>query len=244
MIDTLRQSGALKLLFPSGRPDLQAIAINTSGGVTGGDQFRMEAVAGQNSTLTLTTQAAERAYRAQPGETGRVSTRLTAEAGARLNWLPQELILFDGAALDRRLSVDLAADARLLLVEPVIFGRRAMGEVLTEVAFRDRIDITREGRALYRDGTCLTGDLVRRLARPALAQEAGAMASLVYVAPDAAGLLDPIRAMLPERGGASCLAEDILVMRLLATDAFTLRKTLLPVLDRLSMNTLPTSWRL
>ena len=244
VLDGLRQSGATKALFPQGRASLEAIVINTAGGITGGDRFRIDAGAGAGSHLTLTTQAAERAYRAQPGETGRVSTRLSVAEGARIDWLPQELILFEGATLERRLEVDLAPDARLLLVEPVIFGRRAMGERLHDLRFNDRIAVNRDGKPIYRDGLQLSGDLVHTTARPATGGGAGAMACLVYVASDAEAHLAPIRAALPETGGASLIGADILVLRLLAPDGFALRRTLLPVLDRLTDNTLPASWRL
>lgn len=244
VLDGLRQSGASRLLFPRGRPHVEAILINTAGGVTGGDRFRVEAHAGEGSRLTLTTQAAERAYRAQPGETGRVSTRLSVGAGARLDWLPQELILFKGAALERRLEIDMAPDARLLMVEPVIFGRQAMGEVLTDAAFRDRIAVNRAGQPIYRDGVALSGDLSDRLAAPVVAGGEGAMASLLYVAPDAGAHLAGLRAALPPGAGASLLADDVLAFRCLAAGGFDLRRVLLPVLDILTGNTLPASWRL
>jgi urease accessory protein len=244
VLDGLRQSGATKALFPTGRPHLEAIVINSAGGITGGDRFRIDAAAGRGSRLTLTTQAAERAYRAQPGETGRLTTRLTVAEGARLDWLPQELIVFQGASLERRLEVDLAPDARFLMVEPMIFGRRAMGERLTDARLSDRIDVRRDATPLYRDGLALSGDLIRRLARASTGGGCGAMASLLYVAPDAEGHLDAVRAALPASGGASLLAPDTLVLRLLARDGFELRRALLPVLDRLTENTLPTSWRL
>lgn len=244
VLDGLRQSGATKALFPTGRPHLEAIVINSAGGITGGDRFRIDAAAGRGSRLTLTTQAAERAYRAQPGETGRLFTRLAVAEGARLDWLPQELIVFQGASLERRLEVDLAPDARFLMVEPMIFGRRAMGERLTDARLSDRIDVRRDGTPLYRDGLALSGDLTETLARASTGGGCGAMASLLYVAPDAEAHLDAVRAALPASGGASLLAPDALVLRLLAHDGFALRRALLPVLDRLTENTLPTSWRL
>lgn len=244
VIDGLRQSGATKALFPHGRTHLEAIVINSAGGVTGGDQFRVTAHAGPNSHLTLTTQAAERAYRAQPGQTGRVSTRLSVEENARLNWLPQELILFQGADLDRRLTIDLEDTAQLLMVEPVIFGRRAMGEIVTSASFSDRIAVNRAGRPIYRDGVNLTGNLNSTLSHPAIGASAAAMASLLYVAPDAESHLTAIRTALPDTAGVSLLAPDILALRLLAADGFDLRRALLPILDRLTGNTLPTSWRL
>lgn len=244
VIDGLRQSGASKVLFPQGRPHLEAIQINTAGGVTGGDRFRTEAHVGDHSRLTVTTQAAERAYRAQPGEIGHLTTRLSVGAGGRLDWLPQELILFQGSALSRRLEIDLAQDATLLMVEPVIFGRRAMGEKVSDAFWSDRISVDRSGRPLYRDGVRLSGDLAAGLSSPATGDGAGAMASLLYVAPDAALHLSGVRLALAASGGASLLADDVLAMRCLAADGFRLRRVLLPILDLLSGNTLPASWRL
>jgi urease accessory protein len=241
----LRQSGSMKLVFPqTHRTDAEAILVNTAGGVTGGDRFDLSAEAGAGATLTLTTQAAERAYRAQTDEVGRISTTLSVAQGARLNWLPQEMILFDNSALRRSLSINMADDARLLMVEPLVFGRAAMNERMTNIYFQDRISITRGGTPIYCDGVDLQGDVATHLARPAVAKGAGAMASLVFVAPEAAGQLAKIRALLPTTAGASLIAPDVLVMRLLAADSFDLRKSLIPVLDHLTNNTLPLSWRL
>jgi len=102
--------------------------VNTAGGITGGDTFDLEIDVRDGAKLTLTTQAAERAYRAQNGEIGRVTTRLSVQNDSSMHWLPQELILFDRCALQRRLEVALAPKARLLMVEPVVFGRAAMPE--------------------------------------------------------------------------------------------------------------------
>lgn len=243
VIDRYRPSGAMKAMFPRRPGPLEAIVINSAGGITGGDRLRISAEAGEGAHLVLTTQAAERAYRAARGW-GAVDSRLRAAPGARLFWLPQELILYQGAALRRRLRIALAGDARLLMVEPVIFGRAAMGERLTDASLHDRIEITRDGVALYHDAVRLEGDLQARLARAGIAAGAGAMASVVYVGPEAEAHLPAVRAALPAAGGASLLRPDLLAVRLLAEDGFLLRRHLLPVLDRLSQDTLPTSWRL
>ncbi len=76
-LDGLRQARALKLVFPRHPTRVEGILVNSSGGITGGDRFDITAGAGEASQLTLTTQASERAYRAQPGQIGRVATRLT-----------------------------------------------------------------------------------------------------------------------------------------------------------------------
>lgn len=218
--------------------------VNTAGGLTGGDRINIRAEAQAGASLTLTTQAAERAYRTQPGEVASLQTDILVGPSARVNWLPQELILFNKSALNRRLAIDLAKDARLLMVEPMAFGRAAMGESLTGAAFSDGIRITRGGWPIYLDGMSFGGDVTSHLARLAIANGAGAMASLVYIAPDAAALLPRVRAHLPDTAGASLLAPDMLVMRLLAAGGFEMRRSLIPILDLLTQNTLPTSWRL
>ncbi|UWR82109.1 urease accessory protein UreD [Phaeobacter inhibens] len=239
----LRQVGSLKLLFPrTNGAALQGVIVNTAGGVTGGDQLDLNATACARTSLTLTTQAAERAYRAQPGETGMIRNVLSVESQAGLAWLPQETILFQDCNLDRTLTVDLHAQSRLLLCETLVFGRAAMGEKLTRASLNDRIDIRRSGRPLFLDTIRLQGDVAAHLAKPAIAGGAGAVATLVYVAPDAQGRLDPLRAQLGPTAGASLIGDDLLLLRALAPDSFALRQMLLPLLRDLYGASLPRPW--
>lgn len=243
MLDDLRQSGSLRVLFPRGSgPSMQAVLLNTGGGITGGDTFSLDATVRTGARLRLTTQAAERAYAAQPGETGRVTTRLHVADGAQLDWLPQETILFEGCDLNRSLTVDLSGSARLLLVEPVVFGRAAMGETLRNATFADRIELRRGGDILFRDAMRFQGDITAHLARAHVADGAGALATVVYVAPDAATRLPQVRAVLPASAGASVIGDDLLVARLLAPDSFDLRRALIPVLTLLGDMPVPRCW--
>ena len=90
----------------------------------------------------------------------------------------------------------------------------------------------------------LAGDATAHLARRTIANGAGAMASVVMVAPDAASHLGPLRALLPDTAGTRMLHNDVMVIRLPGLDVFDLRYTLIPVLEHLSNHSLPTSWRL
>ncbi|MEM1072810.1 MAG: urease accessory protein UreD [Pseudomonadota bacterium] len=243
-IDGLRQSGALKLLFPRTKERVEAIVINTAGGITGGDRFELRATAGAGTRLALTTQAAERAYRAQAGQTGRTATHLEANADSVLHWLPQETIIYQEAAFERSLRVALHPTARFVMVEPIVFGRKAMGEHLSRAHFRDRVDIRRNGKPLYRDGVDLSGDIAGLLNRPAVAGGARAMAALVWHAPEAEAQLSAIRAMIGPGGGASLLDRSLLVARILAPDGFEMRQRVVPILEHVTGNSLPQSWRL
>jgi urease accessory protein len=215
----LRRSGSKRLVFPQTfHNNVEAIIVNTAGGITGSDRFRVVAWVGLGAALMLTTQAAERAYRAQIGEVGSVTTTLAVGRGAVMNWLPQELILFDRCALRRRPNIALETDARL----PIVFGHAAMLEQLHNVTFQDRITISRNERPIYLDGMGLRGDAIVHFGRSAIADGVGAMASLIFVAPEAADQLNAVR----------------------ASDSFDMRRSLVPILDRLTRNTPPASWRL
>jgi urease accessory protein len=233
----LRLEGSLKLLFPRGADHRQAVVLNTSGGLTGGDRMALDIAVGDGADLTVTTQAAERVYRAASGR-AEVEAGVTIGAGARLDWLPQETILFDGAALRRRLTVRMHGTARLLLVEPLILGRAAMGEVVRQAFLSDRWDIWRDGRLIRADALRLTGDVTNLMARAG--GGAGAMASILVIAPGAEGRLPP----LPDGAAASSPLPGTLSVRMLAPDGFTLRQRLIPVIEHLAGRALPKVWRL
>lgn len=242
-LDSLYSAGCARALFTRRTDAVEAIVVNTSGGLTGGDRFDIEATAGKDSRLVVTTQAAERAYRSNSGA-ARARSRLHVGAGATLCWLPQELLVFDGAALDRRLEVEIHDTAEFIMAEPVVFGRLAMGETVARADFFDRVIVRRGNRPIYADRVALTGDIPVRLAKVAVAAGMTAMASALYVGRRAKSLLPKVRALLPATGGASLMWPDVLVMRVLARDGFELRRTLCPVLETLSNAALPRSWRL
>lgn len=245
-LDNLRQAGSYRALFPRQRAQqLEAVIINTAGGITGGDRYTISATTAQHSALTLTTQAAERVYDALDDTVGQLQVDLKVADDARLNWLPQETILFDGCGLNRRLNVALGDTAQFLMVEPLVFGRQASGEHTVHGQFRDQVHITRNGVPIYYDAIKLTGDMTQQLRRTAIGDGATAMANIVLCSPLAPRHLDQIRAMLPDTAGASLFSDtNVLVIRALAADSFVLRKIIVPILNILTQESLPKTWRL
>jgi urease accessory protein len=244
-LGALRQQGSARCFLPRTPGRLEAVLLNTAGGVTGGDRFDYAAAAEAGATLTVTTQAAERIYRARLAQDGVISTTLRLEAGATLHWLPQETILFDGARLDRRLEIVMAPDARLMAVEPLALGRLAMGETDPEVRLRDVWRVRRGGALIYADGLRLDGPPDDGAATLAGARAA---AQLLYVAPDAADRLAALRDVLahaPPRTIAGASAwNGMLAARWLAPDAATLRESLIPAIHCLRAGPPPRVWRL
>lgn len=245
-VTALRQAGAAKITCPRNHADaaFEAVLLNTAGGLTGGDRFSWEASAGPGALLRVTTQTAERVYRST-GDEARVETRLSAEAGAMLEWLPQETILFDGGRLSRTLSIDLAEDACVLAVEMVVLGRRAHGERVRTGSLRDQWRVRREGRLIYADAVRMGGDIAALLDRAGTFGGAQAFATIVLAGPGRLAI-DGIRALLPAgdgiEAGASALPE-VSVIRLLAVHGDVLRPALARLLVALRGAPLPRVWQ-
>ncbi|ABQ38898.1 urease accessory protein UreD [Bradyrhizobium sp. BTAi1] len=239
----LHESGSLRVRFPSPEDDgLSAMFVNTAGGIAGGDRFAVEVAAGEGSRVTLSSAAAEKVYRA-PGKPAELDIALTAAAGAHIAWLPQETILFDRARIHRRIDIDLAATASLLLCEIVVFGRTAMGERMREGEFVDRWRLRRGGRLVFAETVRLDGDIGGKLAHPAIANGAAAIGTALIVPGDAA-LVERIRESLPAfRGEAGLSAWNGFAMaRFCAQDAASLRADMMAVLGCASAVPLPRLW--
>jgi urease accessory protein len=232
----MREAHAAKVRMPQGSHE--AILINTGGGLAGGDRFTFTITAEEKARLTVTSQAAERVYRSL-GPAADVEVRLAAHAGATLMWLPQETILFDGAALHRRITAELAADAQLLAVESVILGREASGETVRHARLQDRWRIRRGGTLLFADDLAFDGLPPRS---DATLGGARAFATVVLVSPRAEEIIDKARTLIGANGSASAWAGK-LVARLVARDGFELRKSLIPALTLLADGaSLPKTW--
>ena len=234
-LSRLYQEGAAKIRLPKTHngPALDAVLINTSGGVTGGDRLDWAVDVGKSARAVITTQACEKVYRAA-SDTARIKVGLKVGDGAALSWLPQETILFDRSALARELNVELSPNAGLLLAEPVIFGRRAMDEIVRQASFSDRWRIYRHGRLLHAEDTRLEGGVHDILRRAATMSGATAMATLLLVHANAADMIGPVRSMLGPNGGASAIrssAGERLIVRIVAENGLDLRRQLVPVID-------------
>ena len=239
----LHESGSLRVRFPSPEADgMSAVFVNTAGGIAGGDRFDIEIAAGAGARLAVTTAAAEKVYRAQ-GPAAELRISLKAAAGAHLGWLPQETILFDRARMSRRIDIDLAEDAALLLCEIVVFGRAAMGERMLQGEFVDRWRLRRGGRLVFAETVRLDGDIGEKLARPAIAKGGVAVGTALIVPGDEA-LVARIREASASFGGEVGISSwnGFAMARFCAQDAARLRADMMAVLGRASGAPLPRLW--
>ncbi|SPJ23503.1 urease accessory protein UreD [Palleronia abyssalis] len=235
---TLRQDGSARIGLPRAHGGVQGVLINTSGGMTSGDRMRWQADATSGAQLTLTTQACERIYRCNDGP-AETTVRLSAASGAHLAWLPQETLLYDRAQYRRRIEVDLAPDAQFLLVEPLLFGRLAMGEAVRRASMRDDWRIRRDGVLIHAEALRFHSDDV-----PNLLGGNMAYATVIFISAQTEGMLPIARRIIAHSGGASAIG-DKLICRLVAPDGYELRKRLVPLIAALHFDRdVPRLWML
>jgi urease accessory protein len=234
------EDGPLRVRFPHGAgTQLEAVIVNTAGGIAGGDRHVIDITVGENAAVAVTTAAAEKVYRTL-GPAAEIGVTLAADRGARVVWLPQETILFDRAHLARRIEVALAADASLLMAEAVVYGRAAMGETVVQGAFADRWRVRRDGRLIFAEATKIDGAVAARLAQPAAGGGANAFATVLAVPGDAM-MVERVRAQgFAGEVGASAW-NGIAAARLCAKDGATLRADLAAVIAAFG-GVLPRLW--
>jgi len=243
-IGTLRQQGSAKVILPHCGANTEAVFLNTSGGLTGGDILKYAVHLGYGVQATATTQTAERAYKSTSGP-ARVSVDLTVGRDGWIDWLPQETILFDAARLDRRTEVTLGEGAGCLLLEMVVLGRAAMGETLAQVQLRDWREVRRNGAPVMVEPLSLGPDSLT--SGVAGLNGMRAFASLALIAPGAADMLAPLRAELTEPGviGAASALDGRLMLRLMAADGWPLRRQIARCLGLLRRGRpLPRVWQM
>lgn len=228
---TLHESGSLRVRFPSPEADgLDAVFVNTAGGMAGGDQFSTDITLAEGARLTATTAAAEKIYRSH-GPSSCIGVSLKVAAGAHLSWLPQETILFDAINAERTIGIELAEGASLALCEIVVFGRSAMKETVVQGRFIDRWRVRRAGRLVFADNVALDGAIAATLRKPAIANGGVAIGT---------ALLAPADEMLVQRvrDGATKLRGEVgisawngfALARFCAQDAAYLRADMIAVL--------------
>ncbi len=234
------EDGPLRVRFPG--PDsagLEAMIVNTAGGIAGGDRHRLDISAGNGASLAVTTAAAEKIYRSL-GPPADIGIKLRAEGGAHLRWLPQETILFDRAVLNRRIEVDLFGDASLLMAEAVVFGRSAMGERVQHGLLTDHWRLRRDGRLVFAETARLDGPIAARLDEPAVANGCAAIAT-VLISPAEEVAIERVRALSFSGEVGISAWNGLAVARLCAKDGAALRSDLAAVLTALG-GELPRLW--
>jgi urease accessory protein len=228
------QRAPIRIMFPrvAGGAVEEAVLINTAGGIAGGDRLQCEVTALANASIAVTSQAAEKVYRAL-GEPARATTKLKACRGAKLAWLPQETIIFNRGRLGRKTEIELSCGAELLALEWLVLGRAARGEEMAGGSISDSWHIRKDGRLVWADSFRVEEEMFPHLHRKALLSNCRAVATLVYFGPRPDAWLELVRDIAPSLDChcAATFVGGLVVIRFAAEESAALRCALRSVLQ-------------
>jgi urease accessory protein len=228
-IEDVFERSPIRIKFPrtGSRPVEEAVIINTGGGIAGGDRLECSVTALPGASIAVTSQAAEKVYRALH-EPARVATRLKARESARLAWLPQETIVFNGARIHRTTEIELFSGAELLALEWLVLGRAAHGEIVVGGSVLETWRAKKDGRLIWADSFRISDGIFLHLYRKALLSNFNSIATLVYFGRDLDRRLEFLREIISslECDCAATLVGGLIVARFAAKQSSDLKLAL------------------
>ena len=153
-----RHKGPLRVqkhLYAEGPEVCQHIIVHPPGGIAGGDRLDISASVGTGAWAQITSPGAAKWYRAASPAYQQLD--LQVAAGATLEWLPQETIVFSAAQAELKTSIELQGDARLFYWDVVALGRPASGERFEHGHFQAQLEIRRDGQLLWHERQRIVG---------------------------------------------------------------------------------------
>jgi urease accessory protein len=236
-ISEVYQKFPIGLMFPRIGNDLvkEAVIVNSSGGIAGGDRLEIEVVALNDASVAVTTQAAEKVYRALD-RPARVGTKLRVCGTAKLAWLPQETIVFNQARICRQTEIDVCSGAELIALEWLVLGRAARGEEVVSGHISDSWRIKKDGHLIWADGFRVSDEVFAQLHRKALLSNWRAVATLVYFGPGLDIRLEILRKIAASLDCccAATIVGAIIIVRVAAAVSSDLRRGLRRLLEQFS----------
>ena len=234
-ITELFQRSPIRVIFPriGGAAVKEAVLINTGGGIAGGDRLEYNVTALADASITVTSQAAEKVYRAL-NEPARIATKLKVDETSKLAWLPQETIVFNWARLRRETEIELSSGAELLALEWLVLGRAALGENIVGGHLRDSWRVKKDGRLIWADTFHATDETFQHLHRKALLSNRKAIATLIYCGADLDTRLEFLREVATslECDCAATSLNGLIIVRFAARSSSDLRLALRSFLQR------------
>jgi urease accessory protein len=213
-----------KPLYPEGDDVCHAIVAHPPEGIAGGDELELAVRAKDEARALLTTTAAGSWHRTA-GPWAHQHVALEAGAGAVLEWLPQETIVYEGAAAELEADIRLAPDARFVGWEILRLGRTTSGDRYTRGQLRTRTTIRRDGCIVWQERAQLDGGADLLGSTLGLAGEP-VFGTMFAAAPQiGAPLVDACRAPHPVAGtGAIAALPGVLVARYLGASSAAARE--------------------
>lgn len=228
-LDVLEQAAPYRLLRPSGA-DVGvrfAVLANISGGLVGNDYLEASVEASGDAALMLTGQSAEKAYDC-PAAPARLMNSYAARDTAWLEILPKELIMFEGAKVERSFDLSVRDEAQMLCGDITILGRTHHGETITAGCLRDTWQLTIDDTLTYVDRQALDFSAdAEALKSSANLGPHNTFATILYAGGQVQRFVETVRALTPASGVllATSGFERHAVARLLSPSAPRLLET-------------------
>ncbi len=226
-----RHVGPLRVqrpFFPEGGL-AHAYILHPPGGVVGGDRLQISVDVDNGAEALCTTPGAAKFY-ASSGERAEVRQRLHVGPDASLEWLPQENILFAGARLRSRTTIELHSSSRFVGFDCQCLGRPSCDERFHHGHFDSRLELSIERRPLLRESLRLHDE-------PGLTAAAGlrgrALQATLLAYPCGPTLCQQLQDWFGEQTDdagllmAATLIDGLLVVRALARDSETIKDALI-----------------
>lgn len=218
-----RHKGPLRVqkhLYAEGPEVCQHIIVHPPGGIAGGDRLDITACVGADAWAQLTSPGAAKWYRAAGPAYQQLD--LHVAAGATLEWLPQETIVFSAAQAELSTSIELQGDARLFYWDVVALGRPASGERFEHGHFQSQLEIRRDGQLLWHERQRIVGD-DGLLDSPIGLDGQPVFATLLVTGEIDSELLEACRSLTNDVRGDLSQLPGLLVARCLASEALLAR---------------------
>ncbi|KAF1011292.1 MAG: Urease accessory protein UreD [Pseudomonas fluorescens] len=213
-----------KHLYAEGPQVCQHIIVHPPGGIAGGDRLDIRAHVAEGAWAQLTSPGAAKWYRAASPAFQQLD--LTVEAGATLEWLPQETIVYSAAQAELSTRIELQGDARLLYWDVVALGRPAADERFNLGHFQSHLDIRRDGRLLWHERQRIVGN-DGLLDSPIGLDGHAVFGTLLFTGEISPDLLEQCRALPHGIRGDLTQLPGLLVARCLASEALHARAWLI-----------------
>ena len=215
-----------KHLYAEGPQVCQHIIVHPPGGIAGGDRLNISASVGRDAWAQITSPGAAKWYRAAGPAYQQL--KLQVAAGATLEWLPQETIIFSAAQAELSTAIDLEGDARLFYWDVVALGRPASGERFDLGHFQAQLDIRRDGQLLWHERQRIVG-ADGLLDSPIGLDGQPVFATLLVTGEIDSDLLERCRSLPHEVRGDLTQLPGLMVARCLASEALLARGWLIDV---------------